>query len=86
MKSTARAGKLLQSGLIFTIISFLTTLIHYVFQVIISRKFDSPAAQGEFGANESPAALFDGNGGSQTGGGDRQPVQTERQTRQPAAE
>jgi len=49
MKSPARAVKLLQSGVIFTVISFLTTLIHYVFQVIISRKFDSPAAQGEFG-------------------------------------
>jgi hypothetical protein len=49
MKSDSRAGKLLQSGIIFTMISFLTTLIHYVFQVLISRKFDSPAAQGEFG-------------------------------------
>jgi serine O-acetyltransferase len=43
------------------------------------------AAQGEFGNNESPAALFDGDGG-QNSGADRQPVQTERQTRQPAAE
>lgn len=47
MKSDSRAGKLLQSGIIFTVISFLTTTIHYVFQIVISRAFDK--APGEFG-------------------------------------
>jgi len=44
------------------------------------------AAQGEFGRDQSPATAFDGNGGTQNGDAQRQPVQTERQTRQPAAE
>ncbi len=47
MKSESRAGKLMQSGIIFAVISFLTTTIHYVFQMVISREFaNSP---GEFG-------------------------------------
>ncbi len=38
---------MLQSGIIFTVISFLTTIVHYVFQIVISRAFDN--SPGEFG-------------------------------------
>jgi len=42
-----QAGKLLQSGLIFSIASFLALLIHYGFQAIVSRELGG--ASGEYG-------------------------------------
>lgn len=47
MKSDSRTGKLLQSGIIFMVISFLTNSIYYLFQVIISRQLGK--TPGEFG-------------------------------------
>jgi hypothetical protein len=41
------ARKLLQSGIIFAAISFLTTLVHYVFQIIVSRQLGGES--GEYG-------------------------------------
>ena len=36
MKNVSRAGNLLQSGIVFTVINFLTMLVHWIFQFIIS--------------------------------------------------
>ena len=47
MKSGSTAKKLLQSGIIFTVISFLPNIIYYVFQMVMSRQYAN--AQGEFG-------------------------------------
>jgi hypothetical protein len=47
MKPNFRIGSLLQSGIIFTVISFVTSLVYYLFQIIISRQLDK--APGEFG-------------------------------------
>ena len=47
MKGGSTAKKLLQSGLIFTIISFLSNIVYYLFQVVMSRQFAN--ASGEFG-------------------------------------
>jgi hypothetical protein len=38
-------GGLLQSGIVFSAISFLTTLVHYVFQIIISRQLGGEAGE-----------------------------------------
>ena len=51
MKSDSPAGKLLQSGIIFAAASFLTTLVHYGFQMIISRQLGQ--TPGEFGLMNS---------------------------------
>jgi hypothetical protein len=45
--SGPQAGKLLQSGMIFSIASFLALLIHYGFQAIVSRQLGG--ASGEYG-------------------------------------
>ncbi len=42
-----RLNQLLQSGIVFTAISLLTNLVHYIFQMIVSRQFDGET--GEFG-------------------------------------
>jgi O-antigen/teichoic acid export membrane protein len=55
MKSDSRAGKLLQSGIIFTVISFVTNIIFYLFQAVISRNFDN--ASGEFGLMNNTITL-----------------------------
>jgi hypothetical protein len=56
MNSKFRAGKLLQSGIIFTLISFLTSLIYYFFQIVISREFGK--APGEFGLMNNTITLI----------------------------
>ena len=43
----ARPASLLQSGIIFAAISFLITLVHYVFQIIVSRQLGGES--GEYG-------------------------------------
>jgi hypothetical protein len=47
MKSDSRAGNLLQSGVIFSVVSFLTLVVHYVFQIIVSPQLGGSA--GEYG-------------------------------------
>ena len=47
MKSDSRAGNLLQSGIIFSAASFLTLIVHYVFQIIVSPQLGGSA--GEYG-------------------------------------
>jgi hypothetical protein len=47
MKSNSRAGNLLSSGIIFSVVSFLTLLVHYVFQIVVSPKLGGSA--GEYG-------------------------------------
>ena len=47
MKSDSRAGNLLPSGIIFSAVSFLTLLVHYVFQIIVSPQLGGSA--GEYG-------------------------------------
>jgi O-antigen/teichoic acid export membrane protein len=47
MKKNPRVAGLLQSGLIFSAVSFLTLLIHYGFQAIVSRQLGD--ASGEYG-------------------------------------
>jgi hypothetical protein len=48
LKNDSGAGrKLLQSGIIFAAISFLITLVHYVFQIIVSRQLGGES--GEYG-------------------------------------
>ena len=47
MKSESRAENLLSSGIVFTAISFLTLLIHWLFQFIVSPQLDG--ASGEYG-------------------------------------
>jgi O-antigen/teichoic acid export membrane protein len=47
MKSESRAGNLLSSGIVFTAISFLTLLIHWLFQFIVSPQLGGNA--GEYG-------------------------------------
>ncbi len=47
MKSDSRAGNLLSSGIIFSAVSFLTLLVHYVFQIIVSPQLGGSA--GEYG-------------------------------------
>jgi len=47
MKSDSRAENLLSSGIIFSAVSFLTLLVHYVFQIIVSPQLGGNA--GEYG-------------------------------------
>ena len=47
MKKIPRMDGLLQSGILFTVISFVTNLVFYLFQMVISRQFSQ--APGEFG-------------------------------------
>jgi hypothetical protein len=47
MKSNSRAGNLLSSGIIFSVVSFLTLLVHYVFQIVVSPQLGGSA--GEYG-------------------------------------
>lgn len=47
MKSDSRASKLLQSGIIFTVISFVMNIVYYLFQIVISRQLGK--SPGEFG-------------------------------------
>jgi len=47
MKNDPRAGKLLQSGIIFAALGFLATGIHYLFQAIVSPQLGG--ASGEYG-------------------------------------
>jgi O-antigen/teichoic acid export membrane protein len=47
MKRDSGAGNLLSSGIIFSAVSFLTLLVHYVFQVIVSPQLGGSA--GEYG-------------------------------------
>jgi len=47
MKSDSRAGNLLSSGIIFSVVSFLTLLVHYAFQIIVSPQLGGSA--GEYG-------------------------------------
>jgi hypothetical protein len=56
MKSGSNAKKLLQSGLIYTVISFLASLIHYIFQIKISRELDQTS--GEFGLMNNTITLI----------------------------
>lgn len=39
MKSGSRALKLLESGIVFAAIGFLATIIHNLFQIVLSRLF-----------------------------------------------
>lgn len=57
MKSgSGAAKKLLQSGVIFTVISFLSNVIFYAFQVVLSRQFAN--ASGEFGLMNNTITLI----------------------------
>jgi len=56
MNSGSSAKKLLQSGVIFTAISFLASLIHYVFQIMVSRQLDR--SPGEFGLMNNTITLI----------------------------
>jgi hypothetical protein len=47
MKSDSRPGNLLQSGIVFTVISFLALLVHWIFQFIVSPQLGG--TEGEYG-------------------------------------
>lgn len=50
------AAKLLESGIIFTLISFCASLVYYLFQIVISRQFAN--APGEFGLMNNTIAII----------------------------
>ena len=56
MKKESSARKLLQSGIIFTVIMFLTNLIYYLFQAVISRALEN--SPGEFGLMNNTVTLI----------------------------
>lgn len=56
MNAGSTAKKLLQSGLIFTIISFLSNIVYYLFQMVMSRQFAD--AKGEFGLMNNTITLI----------------------------
>ena len=47
MKGDSRAGNLLSSGIIFSVVSFLTLVVHYIFQIVVSPQLGGNA--GEYG-------------------------------------
>jgi len=51
----SRAKGILQSGIIFSAISFFTTVVHYIFQMVISRDF--ARTPGEFGLMNNTVTL-----------------------------
>ena len=57
MKSGSRTLKLLESGVIFAAIGFLATIIHNLFQIVLSRLFVN--TPGEFGLMNSTVNLMD---------------------------
>jgi len=56
MKKESSTRKLLQSGIIFTVIMFLTNLIYYLFQAVISRALEN--SPGEFGLMNNTVTLI----------------------------